>query len=378
MTEDVWITGIGIVSSLGEGPAAHAGVLSGEARPVVDSATFAPFPIHPMPALELDRQIPKKGDQRQMEPWQRLGTYAAGLALDHADAKGLVGDMHLIVAAGGGERDTALDEAICAEIARLPPAEAGPILNERLASGLRPTLFLAQLSNLLAGNISIVHGVIGSSRTFMGEEAAGADAVRVAALRLAEGRGGIALVGGAYNAARWDMLVMHAASGAAWRGDWAPFAAREAAGGGYVTGTGAAFLVLETAAHAKARGAKGLAKLGTVRTAQARRRGADSAAASAARLAEGLALQPGALIVSGAPGAPALLAEERGFLAGVGGAAPRFPAETLGHTIEAAFPMSLALAALAVAEGTAPQALVTGFGLWRGEALALLDRVEGA
>ena len=45
---------------------------------------------------------------------------------------------------------------------------------------LRPTLFLAQLSNLLAGNISIVHGVTGSSRTFMGEEAAGVDAVRIA------------------------------------------------------------------------------------------------------------------------------------------------------------------------------------------------------
>ena len=25
-----------------------------------------------------DKQIPKKGDQRQMEPWQRIGTYAAG------------------------------------------------------------------------------------------------------------------------------------------------------------------------------------------------------------------------------------------------------------------------------------------------------------
>ena len=46
---------------------------------------------------------------------------------------------------------------------------------------LRPTLFLAQLSNLLAGNISIVHGVTGSSRTFMGEESAGVDAVRIAA-----------------------------------------------------------------------------------------------------------------------------------------------------------------------------------------------------
>src|SRR5690606_40064028 len=49
-------------------------------------------------------------------------------------------------------------------------------LNERLMSDLRPTLFLAQLSNLLAGNIAIVHGVTGCSRTFMGEEASGVDA----------------------------------------------------------------------------------------------------------------------------------------------------------------------------------------------------------
>ena len=58
--------------------------------------------------------------------------------------------------------------------------ERGPFLNERLMSDLRPTLFLAQLPNLLAGNISIVHGVVGSSRTFLGEESAGIDAVRIA------------------------------------------------------------------------------------------------------------------------------------------------------------------------------------------------------
>ena len=50
-------------------------------------------------------------------------------------------------------------------------------------SDLRPTLFLAQLANLMAGNISIVHGVTGSSRTFMGEEQAGVDALRIALAR---------------------------------------------------------------------------------------------------------------------------------------------------------------------------------------------------
>jgi 3-oxoacyl-[acyl-carrier-protein] synthase II len=373
MSEAVWITGIGLASSLGEGVEVHRAALrEAGLRPVVDEAGFAPFPIHPMPALAFDAQIPKKGDQRQMEPWQRLGTYAAGLALDHAGARGLVGDMHLLVAAGGGERDVALDEAICAELAALPPEAAGALLNERLANGLRPTLFLAQLSNLLAGNISIVHGVTGSSRTFMGEEAAGAEAVRIAAARLAEGRGEVALVGGAYVAGRWDMLLLFSTSGGLWRGPWAPLAERP--GGGMVTGSIGAFLVLETERHARARGARGLARLGAVRSGAARRRGEDSARASAAALAEGLALRPGHAVISGASGAPEALAEERAFLAGLAGAGPvRFTADLLGHGVEASFPASLALGALAIAEGMAAQALVTGFGLWRGEALALLE-----
>ena len=125
-----------------------------------------------MTALELDRQIPKRGDQRQMEAWQRIGTYAAGLALDSAGVKGnaeLLSRMDMIVAAGGGERDYAVDAAILSALPKA--ADPGTFLNEHLLSDLRPTLFLAQLSNLLAGNISIVHGVVGSSRTFMGEEA---------------------------------------------------------------------------------------------------------------------------------------------------------------------------------------------------------------
>jgi 3-oxoacyl-[acyl-carrier-protein] synthase II len=383
MTDQVWITGIGLVSSLGEGPEAHRAALAG-GQPVVDAASFAPFPIHPLPALDLDRQIPKKGDQRQMEPWQRLGTYAAGLAIDHAGARGLVSDMHLVVAAGGGERDTALDEAICAEVATLPPEDGARLLNERLASGLRPTLFLAQLSNLLAGNISIVHGVTGSSRTFMGEESAAADAVRIAAARLAEGRakGGaqIALVGGAYVAGRWDMLLLYAASGQLWRGPWAPLAARQAAGGGLVTGSAAAFLVLETESHARARGATGIARLGPVRTAAARRRGEDSGEAAATALAQDLPLRPGYAVISGATGAATPTTAEAGFLAGLRDAGPeqgpvRQTADLIGHAVEAAFPANLALGALAVQAGEAPQALVTGFGVWRGEALALVEAI---
>ena len=71
--------------------------------------------IHPLPAIDWSRQIAKRGDQRQMETWQRLGTYAAGLALDDAAIKAdeqLCASMDMVVAAGGGERDEAVDMAI--------------------------------------------------------------------------------------------------------------------------------------------------------------------------------------------------------------------------------------------------------------------------
>src|SRR6059058_3138200 len=161
MPAEAWITGIGIVSCLGEGPEAHwQGLL--HPHPSADTSRIAPYVIHPLAPIEFDKQIPKKGDQRQMEAWQRIGTYAAGLALDSAGVKGdkeILGRMDMIVAAGGGERDLRVD---CNILNLEAKGNSGPgFLNERLMNDLRPTLFLAQLSNLLAGNIAIVHGVTG-------------------------------------------------------------------------------------------------------------------------------------------------------------------------------------------------------------------------
>src|SRR5260221_4654569 len=208
-SREVWITGIGIISCLGEGPDAHWQKLM-EARPSADATTFAPFVVHPLAPISFDAQIPKKGDQRQMENWQRIGTYAAGLALDSAGVKGntdILSKMDMIVAAGGGDRDWTVDSNILSGIQHA--ANPAAFLNERLMSDLRPTLFLAQLSNLLAGNISIVHGVTGSSRTFMGEESAGIDAVRIAHARIRAGQSDIGLVGGSYNGERAEFLMFY-------------------------------------------------------------------------------------------------------------------------------------------------------------------------
>src|SRR5690606_24916853 len=92
-------------------------------------------------------------------------------------------------------------------------------INERLSNDLRPTLFLAQLPNLVAGNIAIVHKVTGSSRTFMGEELASVSAVEVAARRIRADQGDVFLVGGALIAERKDVLLVLAGAGWAWTGE---------------------------------------------------------------------------------------------------------------------------------------------------------------
>jgi 3-oxoacyl-[acyl-carrier-protein] synthase II len=388
---EVWITGVGIVSCLGEGAEAHWQGFA-EGRIKIDAERFAPYLVHPLAPLDLDKQIPKKGDQRQMEAWQRIGTYAAGLALADAGVKGnaeLLAHMDMIVAAGGGERDVAVDATILTN----KPKSANPeaFLNERLMSDLRPTLFLAQLSNLLAGNISIVHGVTGSSRTFMGEEAAGVDAVRVALARIAAGQSELALVGGSHNGEREDLLLLYDAGGHMLRAPFRPVWERTA---GMVLGSLGAFLVLESRGHAEARNAKPLARLaGVLSERSARPAGAVTAAL--ARMWQSLAPQgarAGMAVISGATGAQPATNEERAWLKSLADLPVRATGSLVGHGLEPQFSMNIALATLALGrqklfppadssgvereyEGPLGHVAVTAVGHWRGEGMALVEAV---
>jgi 3-oxoacyl-[acyl-carrier-protein] synthase II len=391
---DALITGIGLDSCLGSGVEAHWEALNpaGGFTPVLDTESFAPFAVHPLAPLDLDTQIPKRGDQRQMEAWQRMGVFAAGLALDSAGVKGntdLLSRADLIVCAGGGERDYAVDAAILSGYPKAPNPDA--FVNQRLLGDLRPTLFLAQLSNLLAGNISIVHGVTGSSRTFMGEEASGADAVRIACARIAAKQADITLVGGSYNAQRPDVILHYEMGGLQRRAPFTGIWERQDSGGGMLLGSVGAFLVIESRAHAAARGATPFAHIAAMRTNRCRREPGQATANAQAQLdTMTVHINPQGLgVISGASGVAAITAEEQAFLATLGRPV-RATATALGHSLEPSFPASLALAAASVQRGrlfgpleaaeqvmTAPltQALVTSWGHWRGEALALVTAV---
>jgi 3-oxoacyl-[acyl-carrier-protein] synthase II len=392
---DGWITGIGIASCLGEGAEAHWQGLM-ERRLKVDAETFAPYPVHPLAPLDLDRQIPKKGDQRQMEAWQRIGTYAAGLALADAGLKGnaeLLARTDMIVAAGGGERDVTVDGAILSS--RRKAADPDAFLNEQLMSDLRPTLFLAQLSNLLAGNISIVHGVTGSSRTFMGEEAAGVDAVRIALARITAGQSDIALVGGSHNGERKDLLLLYEAGGHMLRATFAPVWERTSSAG-MVLGSLGAFLVLEARDHAEARGARPLAQLSAVLSDRSSRPpGAITAAL--ARMWQSLMRRSAArrvAVISGATGAEPATSEERAWIDTIPDVPVRATGTLLGHGMEPQFVMNIAIAALVLGrkelfppsvlsggvereyEGPLDDIVVSSVGHWRGEGMALVQAVK--
>ena len=390
---EAWITGIGLATSLSEGLDAHWDALN-ERRLNVDEKSFAPYLVHPLAPVSFDAQIPKKGDQRQMEAWQRIGTYAAGLALDSAGIKGnkdILARMDMIVAAGGGERDTVVDSGILNSEAH--GTSSPGFLNERLMNDLRPTLFLAQLSNLLAGNIAIVHGVTGSSRTFMGEEAAGVDAARIALARIAAGQSDIALIGAAHNGERKDLLLLYEFGDYNLKNKFKTLWAREPAGG-FALGSGGAFLVIESRAHAQARGAKPYARLTNVVADQARRKHPGQITASLDSLWSKLGpLKSDTPIITGATGAEPATAEEKAFLAQHRDHAVRATGTLFGHTLETQFPLGLGLAALSISRGalfppndttgfeiemSAPptQIVVIGAGHWRGEGMALVEAVS--
>lgn len=390
---EVWITGIGLATSLGEGLDANWNALN-ERRINVDEKTFAPFIVHPFAPVNLDAQIPKKGDQRQMEAWQRIGTYAAGLALDSAGLKGnkeILGRMDMIVAAGGGERDLAVDSNILSAEAKGNSAPG--FLNERLMSDLRPTLFLAQLSNLLAGNIAIVHGVTGSSRTFMGEEVSGADAMRIALARIASGQSDIALIGGSQNGERKDLLVLYEFGDFNLKDKFAPVWAREQHPG-FALGSAGAFLVIESKAHAQARGARPFARLTTVVADLSRRKQVGETTATLEKLWSKLGkLEGDGAIITGATGAEPATSEERAFLKHHPDYPVRATGTMFGHTMEAQFPLGIGLAALSLSRGALfppndsagveiemrkppTQIVVVGVGHWRGEGMALVETVR--
>src|SRR4051812_32346595 len=161
--------------------------------------------------MDFSSQITNRSDHRAQGLSQRIATYTAGVALDDAglkDQPAVLESMDLFVATQSGEHDEAFDDALIQRAGE--EGGDGAALNRELVN-LRPSLFLAQLQNLFAANISIAFGVLGTSITFMGGADAGVRAVAEAHRRIATGTSEIALAGGVFNGRRADIREIYLA-----------------------------------------------------------------------------------------------------------------------------------------------------------------------
>jgi len=163
---------------------------------------------------------------------------------------------------------------------------------------------------------------------------------------------------------------------------------------GFALGSAGAFLVIESKTHAEARGAKPYARLTNVVADRARRKSPGEVTATLETLWSKLGkLGDTGAIITGATGAEPVTSEELAFLRQHPGFAVRAVGTAFGHTMEAQFPLGLALAALSISRGalcapndptalevemsTPPtQIVVIGAGHWRGEGMALVEAVK--
>ena len=151
---------------------------------------------------------------------------------------------------------------------------------------------------------------------------------------------------------------------------------------------------IESKEHAEARGAKPYARLSKVVSdlAQRKQPGAITKSLETLWSKLGVAGDNGALI-SGATGVEPVTSEEKAFLRAHPGFAVRATGTSFGHTMEAQFPLGLALAALSISRGAlfppndptglevempAPptQIVVMGAGHWQGEGMALVEAIK--
>jgi 3-oxoacyl-[acyl-carrier-protein] synthase II len=201
--QDAFITGIGLVGGPGETRGGLSTICS-DCRGFADANLVyresSPVPLPESVGLTV-AQLKAVGPQFQ------YGIIASAAAAREADlfaCQQITAATGVFAAVRPAERDAAVDK----ELFLLDPNSEGlqSRVNHVLSARLRPTLFLAQLPNLLPGNLSIVLGIKGPSRTFLGEEMAGVAACSSARDAVVNCRAPRVLVVAALNAAQESLL----------------------------------------------------------------------------------------------------------------------------------------------------------------------------
>jgi 3-oxoacyl-[acyl-carrier-protein] synthase II len=293
---------------------------------------------------ELSEQLIKAGVSksalRQLGPTSKYAVLAASRALSMAgiaDDPMLLSHTDILVACRSTERDAVLDSDILrqCEVQNLRGRDSDSLISKMLLDRLRPTLFLSMIPNLVAANISISLGATGTSRTFLGDDMAGVQAIITACHRINAGNCQIALVGGSVSidAANTREYLKNPKFDSCRRAQHEPSLSRT------TLNSGAAFVVLEHKEVANRRRSKILANLVDIQCSTGIEEGKPSAA--------------NAIIYEIA------IADSRGGDPGDVDLGQRRPqsvrlADEYGYSFEAAVPLALARAISDLSTGVSP------------------------
>jgi 3-oxoacyl-[acyl-carrier-protein] synthase II len=343
--QEVVVTGAGLHGAHGDGPATLAALRAGRSAvapfrtPEADA--FPECAAAPAAPFALDDLVPDRKLQKYMSRAASLAVLTAGRALRDA---GLLADAErraeaaLYAATGliGFELD---------QVTQAMSVTGVGLDGDRMARGLQlchPLMPFRMLLNMPLGLVSIAYGVKGENAILYPGPLQGGAALRMALDAVQSGRAPRALAGGGVH----GLALMPLAT--AWRAGRLARSPGDAAHGGDGRGVPAAdagaFLVLESRASARARGARVLAVVADVRVDPL-----DGVPAPAPGAAPGLVVATGSLDAA-ADAEDARLARDAGA---PGGALVRLD-PLAGHAGAAAPATAAALAALAVAAPGGP------------------------
>jgi len=253
----VAITGIGMLSPLGNSAESTWQKLENgfSLSDTLSRDDIAPYFYHSMSAFSEEAAVQKNSIRRNMSRSQIYCYYSAAQALEDAnliDDHERLKDMALFVACNDGDRNQEADFLISKQAAHLSGSERDIALNQHFLKE-RPNFFLTNLPNLFAANIAMNLGVTGNSVTIHGEELGGINAVQQAFELVSNGEQDAVLVGGTTDGAKLHFLMYQALAGCLCRDQFVDIWQREASE--HVPGSASTFLVLESLESARQRNA---------------------------------------------------------------------------------------------------------------------------
>ncbi len=266
MTHGVVVTGLGAVTPYGIGAQTlWNGLLEGRSTATritrFDPSGYPTQIACEVPGFDPFACLPRKL-VRQVDPFAQFALVAAREALAHAGLAGAGNGMRVPLVGVDPERiGTVISSGIGGmremtdQFARL--LDGGP---ERV----RPYLSIALPLNMGGGQVAIRHGLQGPSFSVVSACASAGDGIGTALDIIRAGRADVMLAGGAEAAINPLTIAGFGAAGALSRRNDEPERASrpfDVDRDGFVTGEGAAVLVLERESHAAARGARPLARL---------------------------------------------------------------------------------------------------------------------